>query len=60
LPSRQKRREYGNISEYFNDEGGKIYILKPTLALVVKAIIPNWYNKIIPIWDKCCDTTREV
>ena len=35
--SRQKRRKYGNISEYFNEELGKIYILKPPLVLIVKA-----------------------
>ena len=35
--SRQKHREYGNISEAFNTECGKIYILKPSFALVVKA-----------------------
>ena len=32
------------MSEYFNDEWGEIYILKPPLVLVVKAMIGVDYN----------------
>ena len=42
----QKRRKYGYISEYFNDEWGEIYILKPPLVSVVKANLINQHFSV--------------
>lgn len=38
-------REYDYISEYFNDEWGEIYILKPPSELVVKDSDAKQKNK---------------
>ena len=38
-------REYDNISEYFNDEWGEIYFLKPSSELVVKDSDAKQKNK---------------